>query len=633
MVGLMDRSVQSLPTPGAGSPGERRRSLRQKLHSPVYASFNGPGTGMVVDLSELLDLNEEGFAVRTPEKLEVNRAVTVCLELPETNSYIHGSGQVIWSDDTGRSGVRFEGLTENSRRLLKEWLLANLLIGSSNHAARTEQLARHKKEQDGLRLAQADEPASHSPASETESLEPHRIAEIQKDFDALAALDGVREEIRRVGSNADAVFGLITDRALRLLEAQGAALAFVTQGKMICRGSSGDISPPLGTPVDSKHGLTGECVRSGVLTSCEDTGNDPRVDPEVGRTFGIGSLMAAPIALDSSVVGLLEVFFSQPKRFTGAQKTVLHRLIEMIPKDCLQSRNIPESMYQEANVREAELPEAKVQENQAHSPASPASAIPHSENEEAHVIDLPPLPPKRDPFVRRNRGISPVSVPHTFEGVVAERKSREQIFLEQVNAKKNLGELPGVSSPILFRVLIGITIVVVAVVVGYLIGPIIEKHWGAAPPSSQKFVGAAQASSANSRPAPRQVRSLAELRKLADNGNADAEWQLGVRYHNGEEVPRDDARAMLWFQRAAEQGHVTAQATLGAYYWAGRGVPQDLSKAYFWSTLAYAQGDENSRSRIEGLSSQMTQSQVSSARQQAELWLRNHNGQAKTTAN
>jgi hypothetical protein len=632
MVGLMDRSVQSLPTPGAGSPGERRRTLRQKLHSPVYASFNGPGTGMVVDLSELLDLNEEGFAVRTPEKLEVNRAVTVCLELPETNSYVHGSGQVIWSDDTGRSGVRFEGLTENSRRLLKEWLLANLLIGSSNHAARTEQLARHKKEQDGLPLAQADQPVSRPPALETENLEPQRIAEIQKDFDALAALDGVREEIRRVGSNADAVFHLITDRALRLLEAQGAALAFLTQGKLICRGSSGNISPPLGTPVDSKHGLTGECVRSGVLTSCEDTANDPRVDPEVGRTFGIGSLMAAPIALDSSVVGLLEVFYSQPKHFTGAQKTVLHRLIEMIPKDCLQSRKITESKHHEVKVR-AELPEVNVRENEVHPPEVQASNLPQGENEDARIVDLPPLPPKRDPFVRRNRGISPVSVPHTFEGVVAERKSREQIFLEQVNTKKNLGELPGASSPIFFRVLIGITIVVVAVVVGYLIGPIIEKHWGTASQSSQALVGAAQASSPTPRPAPRQVRSLAELRKLADNGDADAEWQLGVRYHNGEEVPRDDARAMLWFQRAAEQGHVTAQATLGAYYWAGRGVPPDLSKAYFWSTLAYAQGDENSRSRIEGLSSQMTQSQVSSARQQAELWLRNHNAQAKTTAN
>jgi len=81
---------------------------------------------------------------------------------------------------------------------------------------------------------------------------------------------------------------------------------------------------------------------------------------------------------------------------------------------------------------------------------------------------------------------------------------------------------------------------------------------------------------------------------------------------------------MQWFLRAAEQGHATAQATLGAYYWAGRGVPQDLSKAYFWSALALAQGDENSKSRLEGLASQMTRTQISAARQEAEVWLHQH---------
>jgi TPR repeat protein len=130
-----------------------------------------------------------------------------------------------------------------------------------------------------------------------------------------------------------------------------------------------------------------------------------------------------------------------------------------------------------------------------------------------------------------------------------------------------------------------------------------------------------------------QARSLPELRKLAAQGDADAQWQLGVRYHNGEDVPRDDVQAMQWFLRAAEQGHVTAQATLGAYYWAGRGVPQDLSKAYFWSALALAQGDENSKSRLEGLASQMTQAQVSAARQQAEVWLHSHSQRAKSEAN
>src|SRR6202162_3189400 len=126
---IMDRSILRLPDPIAGAPnGERRRILRQKLHTPVYASFNGPQTGMVVDLSELLDLHEEGFAVRTSERLEINRAVTLCLELPETKSYIHGSGQVIWSDDAGRGGIRFSGLPESSRHILKEWLFTNLLI-------------------------------------------------------------------------------------------------------------------------------------------------------------------------------------------------------------------------------------------------------------------------------------------------------------------------------------------------------------------------------------------------------------------------------------------------------------------------------------------------------------------------
>src|SRR5208283_3956019 len=102
MVLTMDRSIRRLPDPVAGAlNAERRRHVRQKLCTPVYASFNGPQAGMVVDLSELLDLHEDGFAVQTSEPLETNRAVTLCLDLPETKSFIHGSGQVIWSDETG----------------------------------------------------------------------------------------------------------------------------------------------------------------------------------------------------------------------------------------------------------------------------------------------------------------------------------------------------------------------------------------------------------------------------------------------------------------------------------------------------------------------------------------------------
>src|SRR5450755_4989909 len=128
MVGTMDRSIR-LPDPVAGAPSrERRRCVRQKLHTPVYASFNGPQSGMVVDLSELLDLHEEGFAVQTSERLEPNRALTLCLDLPETRSFIHGNGQVMWSDDAGRGGIRRSALPESCDQVLKEWLFAHLLI-------------------------------------------------------------------------------------------------------------------------------------------------------------------------------------------------------------------------------------------------------------------------------------------------------------------------------------------------------------------------------------------------------------------------------------------------------------------------------------------------------------------------
>ncbi len=553
----MEQSLRRLPGPVAGSRnGERRRRVRHKLHTPVYASFNGPQAGTVVDLSELLDLHEEGFAVQTSARLEVNRAVTLCLDLPETKSYIHGSGQVIWSDDAGRGGIRFSGLSQSSRQVLKQWLFANLLIACSNHAARTAQLTQREAEVSSG-LAPLGKPRHVVPLPDRSGL--------------LSSVEAVGREIREIGDDVDAVLQWVTQRALTLTGASGAALAFLTEDKMICRARAGDPAPLLGSPVNVKQGLSGECVRNDLLVSCEDTENDSRVDPEVCRTLGIGSIMAAPIVSYLRVVGLLEVFSPQPHGFVKVHEAVLERLVELIPK-----------AYRE-NIRP-----------------------------EKTQTEMPIGPEVHDQVSRQMLGPVSAQVPERIPG-----------------------SAPNAPSRLLNLVLLGLTIAVVAMVLGYLVGPMIARRGAPSPQASQpSFTEAAEAAStvsgqsASDRRAPAQrprTMSLADLRKLADLGDADAQWQLGVRFHNGEGVPHDDAQAMRWFQRAAEQGHVTAQATLGAYYWAGRGVPQDLSQAYFWSALALAQGDKNSKSRLEGLSSQMTRAQVSAARQQAEVWLRQHN--------
>jgi hypothetical protein len=520
----------------------------------VYASFNGPQAGMVVDLSELLDLNEDGFAVQTSERLEVNRAVTLCLDLPETKSYIHGSGQVIWSDETGRGGIRFSGLSESSRQILKQWLFANLLIACSNHAARTEQLTQREASE----LAPPGKARPVVPLPDRSGL--------------LSAVEAVRREIREIGDDVDAVLQLVTERALTLTGAGGAALAFLTEDKMICRARAGEPAPPLGTPVNVKEGLSGECVRSDLLVSCEDTENDPRVDPEVCRTLGIGSMMAAPIVSYLRVVGLLEVFSPHPHGFAKVHEAVLDRLVDLIPK-----------AYRENTQSES---------------ASRGPEVHDQVSKQVHDQVAAAQAPER----------IPESAP----------KGRSRLL--------NLA-------------LLGLAIAVVAMALGYLVGPMIGRRGEPSAEASQQIlveaastpsgVSATDQRSAAQRPRP---KSLADLRKLADQGDAEAQWQMGVRFHNGEGVPHDDAQAMQWFQRAAQQGHVTAQGALGAYYFAARGVPKDLSKAYFWSVIAMAQGDEISKGRLELLASQMTRAQVYAARQQAEAWIHQHNS-AKPVGN
>ena len=632
----MDRSSGRLPDPVAWPPeGDRRRRVRQKLYTPVYASFNGPQTGMVVDLSELLDLHEEGFAVQTSERLEMNRAVTLCLDLPETRNFIHGCGEVVWSDDAGRGGIRFSALSENSRQILREWLFANLLIGCSNLLARTEQLALRKEEEE-------------STASSTQPLnKPSNVVSISSSVATTVETGRAPSDPRETAVSLDAIFQQITDRAVTLTGATGAALAFLTDDQIICRAQTGEPSLPLGSQVDTKRGLSAECIHSGVLVSCEDTENDSRVDAELCRALGIGSLMAVPIVSDFRVVGLLEVFSPHPRAFTNAHATTLERLVESSDQSEIES----EIEKEIESIRIESEPEIESEEAQLSTPPTESvNVVAPQLPTELPVAVAPPQTAEDPIFVpgyrssdtaHPQKSITPLEAEDVSAIIAIPVPSQDPDILEtapalseyeQVVAEKSYSPEPAptVRSRRLHWALLWSALAVVSLALGYLLGPIIERRW---PTMSREVTAASSAvSPQNVADHPRE-KSLAELRSLADHGDADAQWQMGVRYHDGEGVPQDDSQAMLWFQLAAEQGHVDAQSHLGAYYWAGRGVPKDLSKAYMWSEIALAGGDENSKSRLEGLSSQMTHAQVTAANQQAEAWVRTHSPRAKSEAN
>ena len=81
------------------------------------------------------------------------------------------------------------------------------------------------------------------------------------------------------------------------------------------------------------------------------------------------------------------------------------------------------------------------------------------------------------------------------------------------------------------------------------------------------------------------------LRALAEQGDAQVQFNLGLMYAAGRGVPQDDAEAVRWYRLAAEQGNADAQYNLGFMYELGRGVPQDDAEAVRWWRLAAEQGD------------------------------------------
>jgi hypothetical protein len=88
------------------------------------------------------------------------------------------------------------------------------------------------------------------------------------------------------------------------------------------------------------------------------------------------------------------------------------------------------------------------------------------------------------------------------------------------------------------------------------------------------------------------------FRLAADQGNANGQYRLGLMYVNGEGVPEDDEEAVRWWRLAADQGHVYGQFGLGVRYENGEGVPQDDAKAIHWYRLAAEQGYANGQYRL-----------------------------------
>ena len=302
-----------LPT----AASNRRRRVRHKVQTPAYASFSDESKGSTLDLHEIVDISEDGMAIQCHSPLEVEERVDLCLDLDDCPARIYTTGHVVWSNVSGRAGVRFSELPPDSVSRLREWLFVNVMAGVANGEAEVAAFAAH--------YANPPRPGYS---------------------DVLAALSAVQGQVQAAGPDLSTALRIICERAQALLRASGTAIALADSDPdfMICRASSGPDAPPLGARLQVGSGFSGECVKSGQVLRCDDSELDSRVDRGSCRGLGIRSILAAPVHAGEKSVGLIEAFATLPNAFSDSDGKALQRLAEIVLEavnQATQAENLP----------------------------------------------------------------------------------------------------------------------------------------------------------------------------------------------------------------------------------------------------------------------------------------------------
>jgi len=148
---------------------------------------------------------------------------------------------------------------------------------------------------------------------------------------------------------------------------------------------------------------------------------------------------------------------------------------------------------------------------------------------------------------------------------------------------------------------------------------------------------------------------LKNLQRRAEQGDASAQFELGMMYYEGRGVPRDYEEAAIWFLKSAQRGYVgagflfgkiclegkvqrnnpdpeyvkkeglfwlendakkglvDAQLYLGKIYSEGDVVERDVAEAYKWYKMAAAQGNEEAVKKLDELEKDMSPEEIAYA--------------------
>lgn len=117
-----ERALSSLRAARAVMRKEKRKNARASVHAHAVVDY----ADVQQEKATLVNLAQDGMSVRFGRKLPPAGRIYFQFQLPGQSMSVRLSGQVIWQDWSGRAGVAFVDVPKTSRRLMQEFLQANL---------------------------------------------------------------------------------------------------------------------------------------------------------------------------------------------------------------------------------------------------------------------------------------------------------------------------------------------------------------------------------------------------------------------------------------------------------------------------------------------------------------------------
>ena len=442
----------------------------------------------------------------------------------------------------------------------------------------------------------------------------------------------------------------ILDQAMERTGATGAAIALSTENAVCCRASTGAPAPEVGTRLNAGIGLTGLCLGTGELLLCNETNTDRRADPQLCKEFGIRSVLVLPIRQNAKVVGVLEVLSVNPGAFNEHDAAAIGKLADQvlpsfsksatIPHRCLhqppsndtgaisdpQTRLAHADVLQEPNNRLTTTDAAEAREWRGHYigsqlPDEPVSVTSHEYRTGSRWLTtgLATAVALAAIFgygyhLNHSRVSTRVAIPPIASAIHNSAIPDQQHVLSEQDKRTN-GQLKASDS-----VLTANMQEVVLAIKGAVQSTDLNRTVNQAKVGDSTAQYEMALRYADGEGVPQNYRdAMAWFAKAAANGNDNAQWKLGLGYIKGIGVPHDARKAAVWFKRAANHGQIRAQSALSDLYLGGRGVPRDYVRAYTWASIA-AGLRENDNDRLKVIGSRMTAAQIEDAHRRISIW-------------